>query len=143
MSTQNAAGSATATKAMKNMSESELGKLGEQLASSYLEKNIGLTIIDRNWTCSAGEADIVATDGEHHIHLVEVKTRKTSQEESAVYPEEAVDKAKQKRYQSIASLYLGMHALETQVHFGILALNVYGPHNAHVRYMPNAFVLDE
>jgi len=53
-----------------------LGERGEDAAVAFLERS-GLTIVERNWRCSAGEVDIVALDGEVLV-LCEVKTRRTA-----------------------------------------------------------------
>jgi len=51
-----------------------LGRLGENIASSYLEKH-GFSIIDRNFKASYGEIDILAMkDG--MLIAIEVKTRR-------------------------------------------------------------------
>ncbi|MBA3250945.1 MAG: YraN family protein, partial [Geodermatophilaceae bacterium] len=52
-----------------------LGRYGEQIAARHLQES-GLTILDRNWRCSEGELDIVATDGAVLV-VCEVKTRST------------------------------------------------------------------
>lgn len=51
----------------------ELGKEGENLAASFLEKN-GYIIRDRNWTFQKAEIDIIAQK-EAILAIVEVKTR--------------------------------------------------------------------
>ena len=51
----------------------ELGKLGEELAVSYLQKN-GYIIMDTNWTFQKAEIDIIAKK-ENTLAIVEVKTR--------------------------------------------------------------------
>ena len=51
----------------------ELGKRGEDAAARFLYRR-GYEIVERNWTCSAGEADIIARD-EEWVVFVEVKTR--------------------------------------------------------------------
>lgn len=50
-----------------------LGRTGERLAAACLEQH-GLTVLARNWRCSAGELDIIATEGERVV-FCEVKTR--------------------------------------------------------------------
>ena len=52
----------------------ELGRRGEEAAARFLERR-GYDIVERNWECAAGEADIVARDGDGSIVFVEVKTR--------------------------------------------------------------------
>lgn len=53
-----------------------LGRWGEDLATAYL-RDLGWTILDRNWRCRAGEIDIVAVDPGEPARLVavEVKTK--------------------------------------------------------------------
>lgn len=50
------------------------GKIGEDIAAEYLEKN-GFKILCRNYTIRGGELDIIALDG-NKLVIVEVKTRK-------------------------------------------------------------------
>lgn len=53
-----------------------IGKIGEQIAVSYLKKN-GFQITDRHVTSHWGEIDLVAKDAKENnkIHFIEVKTR--------------------------------------------------------------------
>ena len=51
----------------------ELGRRGENLATDHLLAS-GYQIIERNWRCSQGEIDIVATTGSELV-FVEVKPR--------------------------------------------------------------------
>ena len=44
------------------MDNKEIGKLGENFAADYLLAN-GYRIIERNFTCKAGEIDIIAYKG--------------------------------------------------------------------------------
>ena len=53
----------------------QLGKIGENLASEYLEKQ-GYLILERNFACRQGEIDIIAKDEKEFV-FVEVKTRKS------------------------------------------------------------------
>ena len=41
----------------------ELGRRGEDAAARFLDRR-GYDIVERNWTCAAGEADIIARDGD-------------------------------------------------------------------------------
>ena len=49
-----------------------LGARGEEAAARFLQRN-GYTILERNWTCFAGEADIIAIDvykrQVNHLHI--------------------------------------------------------------------------
>jgi putative endonuclease len=50
------------------------GRYGEDLAARWLT-HAGLTVIERNWRCRAGEIDIVAVDGDALV-ICEVKSRR-------------------------------------------------------------------
>ena len=78
-----------------------LGRAGERLAAEYLEQH-GVAVLQRNWRCSAGELDIVGTDG-HTVVFCEVKTRS-----GADYggPEEAVSRDKCRRIRELARAWL-------------------------------------
>ena len=113
----------------------ELGKRGERAARAFLERH-GYDILATNWTCPAGEADIIATlDGS--LHFVEVKTRRGT---GCGFPEEAVDQEKRQRYEGIAEYFLrGYERTDISVHFDIIAILVTGPDRAFLRMHNNAF----
>jgi putative endonuclease len=54
------------------MTKKQIGKLGEDIAVTYLEKN-GFDVKDRNYLKKYGEIDIVA-ERSGMLHFVEVKT---------------------------------------------------------------------
>jgi putative endonuclease len=66
------------------------GRIGEQAAVEHLIR-AGLRILERNYTCRAGEVDIVAADGDVLV-FVEVKLRRPPYD-----PLEAVDARKQRQ----------------------------------------------
>lgn len=80
----------------------ELGRRGEEIAAEYLTEH-GLAILARNWRCSEGELDIVATDGAQTVVFCEVKTRR-----GVGYgaPVEAVTRAKRRRIRRLAYLWM-------------------------------------
>lgn len=51
----------------------DLGKLGEELAVEFLQKN-GYEIVEKNWTFQKAEIDIIAQK-ENTLAVIEVKTR--------------------------------------------------------------------
>jgi putative endonuclease len=51
-----------------------LGRYGEDVAARHLVES-GLSVLDRNWRCRAGEVDIVAREGDVLV-VCEVKTRR-------------------------------------------------------------------
>jgi putative endonuclease len=61
----------------KNTKNTDLGKLGEDLAANFLKRK-GFKILARNWIYGKGEIDLVALDKSHNILVfVEVKLRST------------------------------------------------------------------
>ena len=79
----------------------ELGRRGEAAAARYLEF-VGYEILERNWVCPAGEADIVARQGDTLV-FVEVKTRK---DERFGRPALAVDRRKRQALCRGASAFI-------------------------------------
>lgn len=113
----------------------ELGRKGEEAAARFLYRR-GYEILERNWTCYAGEADIIAED-HGTLVFVEVKTRKDCQKG---FPSEAVSKAKREKYERIALAFLEQSdAVEMPVRFDVVALVVVGRDRALIRHHMNAF----
>ena len=81
-----------------------LGAYGERLAATHLEQ-AGLTVLERNWRCSEGEIDLIATEGEALV-FCEVKTRRGV---GYGHPVEAVTVAKQRRLRKLAHRWLAAH----------------------------------
>ena len=79
----------------------EIGKIGENLATKYLEK-CGYKIIFRNFKCKQGEIDIIA-QYKQEIIFVEVKTRTNFNYGS---PVDAVTHIKQKHIKKAIQYYL-------------------------------------
>ncbi|MDR7300714.1 YraN family protein [Haloactinomyces albus] len=95
-----------------------LGKAGERLAAEYLEQH-GFVVLSRNWRCSQGELDIVATDA-HKVVVCEVKTRSGVDYGS---PLEAVTPEKVKRLRALARAWLRAHAVRScQVRFDVISV---------------------
>ena len=67
---------------LSELTSTELGVRGEQAAARYLAAR-GWEILERNWRCPYGEADIVARDVDGTIVLVEVKTRRETDGDGA------------------------------------------------------------
>lgn len=87
----------------------EIGKLGENLATKYLEQQ-GYKVIERNFECKQGEIDIVAID-KNEIVFIEVKTRTNLKYGK---PIDAVDKNKQKHLTKAVRYYLYSRHLENE-----------------------------
>lgn len=121
----------------------ELGRLGERVAASYLERR-GYQILERNWVCREGEADIVAREpSQGTVVLAEVKSRQVRADDDEVLPELAVDDLKKARYSRIALNYLSLHPRETSVRFDIIAIRFKDDGRAQVHHLSGAYEWDD
>lgn len=113
----------------------ELGRRGEEAAARYLV-NRGYDILERNWSCLAGEADIIAKDGSVLV-FVEVKTRSSVEKG---FPAEAVGAAKRDKYERIALAYLTTcDYVDMPVRFDVVSIVVMAPDRAFIRHHIGAF----
>lgn len=78
-----------------------LARRGEDLAAQWYEEH-GYEVVARNWSCRAGELDIVARRGQELV-FCEVKARSSV---AFGLPAEAVGVAKQARLRRLATLWL-------------------------------------
>lgn len=112
-----------------------LGKRGELAAVRCLSRK-GYEILETNWTCVAGEADIVALE-EDTLCFVEVKTRSNVEKG---FPAEAVDAKKRDRYERIAACYLATYEnCDIRVRFDVISILVLSENRAFLRFHKNAF----
>ena len=120
----------------KKAHNQELGKRGEDAAARYL-RMLGYEILERNWKCPAGEADIIARDG-CTLVFVEVKTRTNLKKG---LPSEAITPQKRARYERIAGWYLhdSCEYVDIPVRFDVIALLVAKKDRALVRHYRHAF----
>ena len=117
----------------------ELGARGEEAAKYYLERR-GCEILEQNWKCPYGEADLIVMD-EDALVFVEVKTRSC---DAHGLPEEAVDSKKRRRYEQIALAYLKQSDFDSlRVRFDVISLTMMGPKKAFLRHHVNAFGVGE
>jgi|LAHS01.1.fsa_nt_gb putative endonuclease len=128
-------------KPLSEYSSKEIGDEGESLAASYLERR-GYVLVDRNWSSSAGEVDIIAEDDDETV-LLEVKTRLALGEDADTMPELAVDAKKQRRYRRLALLYLADHPHVSSVRFDVIAINLVAERTARLRHLIGAFSWDD
>ncbi|WP_307980378.1 YraN family protein [uncultured Senegalimassilia sp.] len=118
-----------------NLHNKRLGRLGEDVAARYLVSR-GYEIIARNWTCQAGEADIIARDDDILV-FAEVKTRSSTEKG---FPSEAVDSKKRGKYLKIAELFASRYDVQDlQVRFDVMSLVVTNNAHATIRHYINAF----
>lgn len=84
-----------------------MGAYGESSAARHLTEEQGMTLLDRNWRCAAGEIDLVLRDGDTLV-VCEVKTRRGSEFGT---PLEAVTPDKFARLRRLASCWLEHYGL--------------------------------
>lgn len=118
----------------------DLGCFGEDVTASFLEQ-CGAEILERNWRCPFGEADIIALMDDV-ILMVEVKTRAKVPNDSGLVPEVAVDYRKRGRYERMALVYLANQTRLDAVRFDIAAINLIDECTMRLRYMAGAYGWD-
>lgn len=102
-------------------SRRQLGQLGEEAASRYLEQ-AGYRIVERNWRCRSGEIDIIAEHSERVV-FVEVRTRKLGGGFGTAA--ESVDRRKQLQVRSVALVYMKQTGKQNErVRFDVIAVEV-------------------
>jgi putative endonuclease len=112
-----------------------VGAYGERVAVDYLVRQ-GMTLIDRNWRCSAGEIDAVMLDGDT-IVFAEVKTRRSS-----VFgtPAEAVGYAKRSRLRRLAAIWITQsHQHAPEIRFDVVSVLPQRTGAADIEHMRGAF----
>ncbi len=97
-----------------------LGRWGEDRAADYL-RGKGFHIVTANWKCRFGELDLIAAD-DTYLCFVEVKLRKSAAYGSAAA---SVDRHKQNRLRTAATLYLSQHPTDLQPRFDVM--EIYAP----------------
>ena len=98
-------------------SHNELGKWGEDVAATYLERQ-GYTIIERDWKSGHRDLDIIALDGDTMV-FVEVKTRSNRM---FTDPEMAVDYQKIQHLQQAANHYIKYRHIDSDIRFDIITV---------------------
>ena len=113
------------------------GSWGEALAAEYLRKK-RYKIEAVGYRCRFGEIDIIARD-KRFLVFVEVKLRKNGSFAAAM---EYVDRHKQDRLRTTASLYLSQNPTELQPRFDVI--EIYAPEGTQTKkpqfhHMEDAF----
>lgn len=118
-----------------NCDPKTLGAYGEDLACELLKRN-DYIILERNWSCAAGEADIIALD-DGCLVFVEVKTRAGGDKG---FPQEAVTPTKRARYERIAYSFLSTYdGVDARVRFDVIAIQAMPNSRGFVKHIVNAF----
>lgn len=119
-------------KPVSELSPHEVGLIGENLAAAFIESH-GWEIIEKNWSCYSGEADLVIKDGDEYA-FVEVKTRvKTGADDPL--PELNVTANKIKKYKKIIYAYQSCHPEAAKARFDVMAILLKTDRKASVHYI--------
>jgi len=111
----------------------ELGKLGEELAVEFLQKN-GYAILETNWTFQKAEIDIIAQK-ENILAIVEVKTRSSL---DFGLPQDFVKPKKIQLLVKAVNEYVISNNLDIEVRFDIIAVHKEGKSFA-IEHLVDAF----
>ncbi len=113
----------------------DLGRTGEDAACKFLRSH-GYRILERNFSCSLGEIDIVCSD-QGTVVFVEVKTRSS---DSGADPETNITRAKQRKIENLARIWLERHP-DTDAALRFDAVSVVKPSDGppRVRHIIEAF----
>ena len=95
----------------------KLGKLGEELAVEFLQKN-GYDILETNWTFQKAEIDIIAQK-DNILAVVEVKTRSSIE---FGLPQDFVKPKKIQLLVKAVNEYVISNDLDVEVRFDIIAI---------------------
>jgi len=95
----------------------DLGKLGEELAIAFLQKN-GYEILETNWTFQKAEVDIIAQK-ENVLAIIEVKTRSSLE---FGLPQDFVKPKKIQLLVKAVNEYLISNDLDAEVRFDIISV---------------------
>jgi putative endonuclease len=114
--------------------DAALGPRGENAAAKFL-RELGYTIITRNFMTELGEIDIIARDGKTLV-FVEVKTRS----EDAPSPEDQINEHKQHQLTKVGKLYLSRYGSpQPPARFDVVAI-VWPPgRQPQIRHHKHAF----
>lgn len=103
------------------MDKKQIGKIGEDIACKYLEKN-NYKIIERNFNTKLGEIDIIVKDKEtEEIVFIEVKTRNNKKFGRGL---ESIDDYKMNHIINTAKYYLYKNKLNTSIRFDAIEINM-------------------
>lgn len=114
------------------------GNYGEDIACRFLEKE-DYSIITRNFNCSYGEIDIVASKN-NEIVFIEVKTRCQT---SFGMPVEAIDNSKKIHIYNSAKYFLYKNnLLNKDVRFDVIEILIYDSGSYNINHLKN-IIYDE
>ena len=114
------------------MNNIDKGRLGEEVAKRYLEKE-GINIVDRNYRIKNGEIDIIGYQKDELI-FIEVKSRSNVK---YGYPSEAVNRDKIKTIKNVANYYINSnYILNKNIRFDVIEVYLV---DKKIHHIINAF----
>lgn len=112
-----------------------LGKKGEAAARVYLERR-GVHILAANYTCAAGEIDLIGREREALL-FIEVKTRTS---EAFGPPQLAVHQRKQRQIVRAAQWFLAERRVsDVACRFDVVAVTIRGDERPQIHWVRDAF----
>lgn len=113
-----------------------LGRWGEKRAAAFLTSK-GFHIIARNYTCPAGEIDLITCDPDGVIAFTEVKTRR---DEKYARAQDAVNANKQKTMIMAAKSFIRNYRIKDRpLRFDVVAVVMNKKKRPQIRHYENAF----
>ena len=114
-----------------------LGRWGEKRCQRFLKRK-GLKTLTRNFSCNAGEIDLIMVDTDRTIVFVEVRTRADETFGSA---ESSITFAKKTRLLRTARYFLATHDIDDRpFRFDVVAIVLAPKGTPQIRHYENAFV---
>ena len=113
---------------------SKIGIKGEQIAANFL-LNKGYIILHRNWRSGKKEIDIIATKDDV-VAIIEIKTRTNF---DFGFPEEAVNRNKQRFLKSAAEAFINDNPHYPVIRFDIISILIEGEQVKEIVHFEEAF----
>lgn len=114
-----------------------LGRWGEQRSERFLKRK-GLKVLTRNYSCRAGEIDLIMVDSDRSIVFVEVKTRT---DEEFAPTESVITTPKMDKMSKTARYFLSAYEIENRPYrFDIVTVTLGKRGPADIRHYKNAFL---
>ena len=114
-----------------------LGKWGERRCEKFLRKK-GLKTLTRNFSCKAGEIDLIMVDSDRSIVFVEVKTRA---DEEFAPTESVITTPKMEKMTKTARYFISSYEIENRPYrFDIVTVTLGQRGAADIRHYKSAFV---
>jgi putative endonuclease len=107
---------------------------GIELSACYLE-NSGSKVIEREWKCESGIADLIVKENDE-LAFVQVNARRAS---AAGLPEDVVTKSTRSKFELLALNYLSTHNLPScRVRFDIISILLADDNKAFLKHHRDA-----